>query len=82
MGVRNGSTFRFPAAAGAAAAVLAAAAAWDAPGAGAETIREKKEQLQRDLRDTDIWDGWIYDDIDAGFARAAKEKKPVMIVFR
>ncbi|MCG3135532.1 MAG: hypothetical protein HMLKMBBP_03231 [Planctomycetes bacterium] len=63
--------------------LLGAFVAWASLGAaGAETVKEKKEQLQKDLRDTGVSDGWIYDDIDAGFARAAKEKKPVCIVFR
>jgi hypothetical protein len=44
--------------------------------------KQTKAELQVDLKDTDIAPGWIYDDIDAGFAKAAKDKRPVCIVFR
>jgi hypothetical protein len=49
---------------------------------GIALARETKTELQRDLRDEQIVGDWIYDDVDAGFARAAKEKKPVCVVFR
>lgn len=41
-----------------------------------------KAALQKDLRDGEIVGDWNYDDIDGAFARAAREKKPVCIVFR
>jgi hypothetical protein len=49
---------------------------------GFALARETKPELQRDLRDEQIVGDWIYDDIDAGFARAAKDKRPLCIVFR
>jgi len=60
-----------------AAAVIAAGAA-----AGLGLARDTKAELQKDLRDTDIVGEWNYDDIDGAFLRAAREKKPVCIVFR
>jgi len=44
--------------------------------------RDPKAALQEDLKDLDIVGDWNYDSIDAAFARAAREKKPVCIVFR
>ena len=41
-----------------------------------------KAELQKDLRDGSIVGDWNYDDIDGAFVRAAREKKPVCIVFR
>ena len=43
---------------------------------------ESKSDLQKALKDTNLVGDWIYDDVDAGFARAAKEKKPLCVVFR
>jgi hypothetical protein len=59
-----------------AAAVLGSAAAVVL--AGGPT----KAELQEALDDKDLVGDWIYDDIDAAFARAAKEKRPVCVVFR
>ncbi len=44
--------------------------------------KESKSELKAALRDDQVVGDWIYDDIDAGFARAAREKKPVCVVFR
>jgi hypothetical protein len=66
-------------------AVAALAAAWIAergPGGGAAGAGDAKAELREGLRDFDLAPGWIYDDVDAGFARAAKEGKPVCVVFR
>jgi hypothetical protein len=67
-----------PAWARVAAAGLVAAAA--APVLG--LVKDTKAELQKDLRDDAIVGDWNYDDIDGAFARAAREKKPVCIVFR
>ena len=64
-----------------AAALLAGAIAAARPHGGAAG-KDSKPDLQKALRDQDIVGDWTYDDIDAGFARAAKEKRPVCIVFR
>ena len=61
-------------------AVASAAAAL--PGGAVRGGSDPKADLQKDLRDTGIVGAWIYDDIDAGFLRAVKEKKPVCVVFR
>ena len=50
--------------------------------AGLALAKSSKSELQRDLGDTAIVGDWIYDDIDAAFVRAAREKKPVCVVFR
>lgn len=44
--------------------------------------KETKSELKAALRDDQVAGDWIYDDIDAGFARAVREKKPVCVVFR
>jgi hypothetical protein len=41
-----------------------------------------KAELQKDLKDQGIVGDWNYDDIDGAFARAAREKRPVCVVFR
>jgi hypothetical protein len=46
--------------------------------AGGPSKAELKEALKDDVPVGD----WIYDDIDAGLARAAKEKRPLCVVFR
>lgn len=40
-----------------------------------------KDQLQQKLNDV-ATPGWVYDDIDAGFAEAKKTGKPLLVVFR
>jgi hypothetical protein len=67
---------------GSRARLLVVALAAVAAAGGYALARETKSELQRDLRDEQIVGDWIYDDIDAGFARAAKDKRPVCIVFR
>jgi len=62
---------------GFAAAILASGIA-----GGLALAKESKSDLQKDLRDDQLVGNWIYDDIDAGFAQAVREKKPVCIVFR
>ena len=62
----------------AAAAVLVAAAAASLPG----LAKDPKEELRKDLKDEGLVGDWNYDDIDGAFARAAREKKPVCVVFR
>ncbi len=61
----------------AAAALVAVAAA-----AGLGLVKDVKEELRKDLRDDGLVGDWNYDDIDGAFARAAREKKPVCVVFR
>jgi hypothetical protein len=61
---------------------LAAALSLGLAAAAAGLPRDPKEELRKDLRDDAPVGDWIYDDIDAGFARALREKKPVCIVFR
>jgi hypothetical protein len=50
--------------------------------AGLAGGKADKVELQKDLKDGWIVGNWNYDDIDGAFARAAREKKPVCIVFR
>jgi hypothetical protein len=59
------------------AALLAAVA-----GIGLAGGKADKAELQDDLKDKGIVGDWNYDDIEGAFARAAREKKPVCIVFR
>jgi hypothetical protein len=61
-----------------AVAGLLAAAAASALGLATDT----KAELRKDLKDDFLVGDWNYDDIDGAFARAAREKKPVCIVFR
>lgn len=60
-----------------AAAVIAAGGAAAVAGGKADKV-----ELQKDLKDQGIVGDWNYDDIDGAFARAAREKKPVCVVFR
>lgn len=53
-----------------------------AAGVGLAGGKADKVELQKDLRDGAIVGDWNYDDIDGAFARAARDKKPVCIVFR
>ena len=62
---------------GVAAALLASGIA-----GGLALAKETKSELQKDLRDDQLVGNWNYDDITTGFARAAKEKRPICIVFR
>ena len=61
-----------------AAAALVAAGAVTALG----PFKDTKEELRKELRDEGLVGDWNYDDIDGAFLRAAREKKPVCIVFR
>jgi hypothetical protein len=51
-------------------------------GLGLAGGKADKVELQKDLKDGAIKGDWNYDDIDGAFARAAREGKPVCIVFR
>jgi hypothetical protein len=62
--------------------VVLSAALVTAVAATLAVAKETKSELKAALRDDQIVGDWIYDDIDAGFARAAREKKPVCVVFR
>ena len=62
--------------------LLAAAALATAVAAGVAAASGLKEELQKRLGDEGIVGEWNYDDIDGAFARAAREKKPVCVVFR
>jgi hypothetical protein len=42
----------------------------------------KKEELRKALKDLDLVGEWIYDDLDAGLAKARASGKPVLAVFR
>ena len=39
-------------------------------------------KLRRALGDIRVPDGWIYEDIDAGYAAAKKTGKPLLVAFR
>jgi len=40
------------------------------------------QTLQSALEDAEVGDHWIYNDLDAGIARAKRENKPLFVVFR
>ena len=40
------------------------------------------QTLQNALEDAEVGDHWIYNDLDAGIARAKSENKPLFVVFR
>lgn len=61
------------------------AAAGIVAAAGASVLglaKDTKAELQKALKDDAIVGDWNYDDIDGAFLRAARERKPVCIVFR
>jgi hypothetical protein len=41
-----------------------------------------KPDLQKKLKDTAVHPEWIYDDLPAAFAAAAKSGKPILAIFR
>jgi serine protease Do len=43
---------------------------------------EDKEKLRAALGDTAPAGAWIYDDLEAGYAEAARSGKPLMVVLR
>lgn len=40
------------------------------------------QTLRNALEDAEVGDHWIYNDLDAGIARAKAESKPLFVVFR
>jgi hypothetical protein len=44
--------------------------------------KDLNKQLQQSLKDNDVHESWIYNDMDAGFAEAKKTGKPLLVVFR
>lgn len=55
-----------------AAALLSLNSAW----------AEAQDPKQKTLDDLELVGDWIYDDLSAGFAQAAKSGKPLLVVFR
>jgi hypothetical protein len=49
---------------------------------GIARAKDPKAELQDALHDHAIDGDWNYDDIKGGRRRAAREKKPVLVVFR
>ena len=41
-----------------------------------------KEQLRSALGDSGLVGTWIYDDLEAGIAEAARSRKPLLVVLR
>ena len=41
-----------------------------------------KEKLREAMGDTGLAGTWIYDDLDAGYAEAARTGRPLMVVLR
>jgi hypothetical protein len=48
----------------------------------AATLPQDKTKLREALRDTEIQGDWIYDDAEAGFAKAKATGKPLLFTFR
>ena len=49
---------------------------------GITVAKMTKAELQEAMNDNQIVGDWNYDDIDGALRRAAKEDKPVLVVFR
>lgn len=43
---------------------------------------DNNEGLRQTLKDVDLVGEWIYDDVDAGFAKAKQSGKPLLVVIR
>ena len=43
---------------------------------------QAQNDLQKNLKDTNVADHWIYDDIGKGFAEARATGKPLLVTFR
>ena len=48
---------------------------------GAALLAKDDVALRDFLEDDKYADGWIYEDIDAGYAEAAKSGKPLLVCF-
>ena len=49
--------------------------------AGAVALAEDEPSLKEFLKDDAVADGWIYEDIEAGYQEAAKTGKPLLVCF-
>jgi hypothetical protein len=43
---------------------------------------QAQNDLRKNLKDTNVAEHWIYDDITAGFAEAKATGKPLLVTFR
>ena len=43
---------------------------------------DNNEALRKTLKDVDLVGEWIYDDVEAGFAKAKQNGKPMLVVIR
>ena len=43
---------------------------------------QDKDKLRTALKDVEVRGDWVYDDLDAGLARAKAEGKPAFVVLR
>ena len=43
---------------------------------------QDKDKLRTALKDAEVRGDWVYDDLDAGLARAKAEGKPAFVVLR
>ena len=43
---------------------------------------QDKDKLKTALKDVEVRGDWVYDDLDAGLARAKKSGQPAFVVFR
>ena len=52
-------------------------------GLAAATAQDgSKDAIRKKLKDTNVHPSWIYDDMPAALAAAAKSGKPILAVFR
>ena len=49
---------------------------------GAALIADEDKKLRKFLKDDGFTDGWIYEDIEAGYQQALKTGKPLLVSFR
>jgi len=49
---------------------------------GLNTRAQAQDDLRKNLKDTNVADHWIYDDIAACFAEARETGKPLLVTFR
>jgi len=50
--------------------------------AGGAFADSPKDDLRKMLKDLDEAASWVYDDLDAGFAKARETGRPLLVVFR
>jgi hypothetical protein len=50
--------------------------------AAAPARADDNDAIKKALKDTEVHSSWVYNDLDAGLAKAKKSGKPLLVLFR